>query len=142
MFRALSTTLVLAALLAGGIAHATSTEDLTSLSDREYVEYVRDRYEWLTGEGRSGHHLAKKYSHQCEGAAKPGASGDDMRACEVAQAAQDQCDRALKEGQDLLVGLQKRLGTVPPWARDAYANLEQSVGRGVPESPSKDTVRP
>jgi hypothetical protein len=121
--------LLVPALLAGGSAHATSSEDLSGLSDREYVDYAHDRFEWLIGEGRSGHHVAERFHRQCAQADKRGASADDKRACEIAKAADEQSASVLKEGQDLIDGLKKRFGEVPEWAREADANLARSVGK-------------
>ena len=115
-------------LLASGSAYGASNEDLAGLSNREYVDYARDRFEWLTGEARSSHHLAKKFHRVCDGAAAAG--GEDAgRACEIAKAADEQGDQVLKEGQDLLQGLQKRLGHVPTWAREAETALAAALGK-------------
>jgi hypothetical protein len=121
-------TLVLA-LLSSGSALAVSNEELAGFSNHEYVEYARDRFEWLTGESRSSHHLAKKFHHECDGAAVPGASSDSARACEIAKAADEQTDQALKEGKDLMTGLQQRLGHIPSWAREADAALSAAAGK-------------
>ena len=43
------------ALLSTGSALAASNEELSGLSNHEYTDYARDRFEWLTGEGRSSH---------------------------------------------------------------------------------------
>ena len=45
------------------------------------------------------------------------------------KAANEQTDRILQEGRDLLLGLQKRLGTVPPWARVSNGLLVAAAGR-------------
>src|SRR5262245_61795952 len=101
--------LLLVALTASG-AFAASSDDLSGLSNREYVEYARDRFEWLTGEGRSSHHLASKFHKQCKTDANADTrDADSVRACEIAKAADEQCDRVLQEGRDLLSGLQHRL---------------------------------
>lgn len=121
---ALGVLLVLA--LAGG-ASAAPDNDLSGLSNREYEDYARNRFEWLTGEARSGHRLEAKAKRDC----KPDAStnSDDGRACEILKAASEQTDRILKEGRDLLTGLQERLGSVPPWARVANGLLVAAAGR-------------
>ena len=120
---------LLLALLSSGSALAVSNEELAGFSNHEYVEYARDRFEWLTGEGRSSHRLAKKFHHDCDLAAAPGASSDSGRACEIAKAADEQVDQVLKEGQDLVAGLQQRLGHVPKWAQEAAAALSEVAGR-------------
>lgn len=121
-------TLVLA-LLSSGSALAVSNEELAGFSNHEYAEYARDRFEWLIGEGRSSHHLAKKFHHDCDGAAVPGANSDSARACEIAKAADEQTEKVLKEGQDLLTGLQQRLGHVPNWALEADTALSAAAGK-------------
>lgn len=109
-----------------GSAGAASTDDLAGLTNREYVEYVRDRFEWLTGEARSGNRLAQKFKRECR--ATPNNDPDAERACEISRAAQDQNQAVLREARDLMSGLQKRLGGVPPWARHQDALLHQAVG--------------
>jgi hypothetical protein len=121
---ALTLALALSLSLAGRARAQSPTDDLAALSNREYVDYVRDRFVWLTGEGRSSHHLILKYQHQC----KPSGDADATRACELTKAAHEQGDRVRKEGQELLLGLQHRLGSVPPWASEAEAALAASVG--------------
>jgi len=126
MIRALLASL-LVLTLAGGARAASSNDELAGLSNREYVEYVRDRFEWLTGEGRTSHRLAEKFRRQCR--ASSGGDADGARACEVARAADEQSAHVLQEGNDLLTGLQQRFGGVPPWARNADAALEASIGK-------------
>ena len=121
-------TLVLV-LLSSGSALAVSNEELAGFSNHEYVEYARDRFEWLTGEGRSSHRLAKKFHRECDAAAVPGASPDSGRACEIAKAADERVDQVLNEGQDLMKGLQQRLGHIPNWAQEADAALSAAVGK-------------
>ena len=106
-------------LLVATAAWAAPNDDLTGLTNREYVEYARDRFEWLTGEARSGHRLATMFHEDC----KPGApiDSDGARACEVAKAADEQNRQIKAEADDLMRGLQQRLGGVPPWARSADA---------------------
>jgi hypothetical protein len=117
--------LVLLAL--AGSASASPNGDLTGLSNREYEEYTRDRFEWLTGEARSGQRLAAKARRDCKPGAPMGTDGE--RACEMAKAASDQEDRILQEGRDLLDGLEQRLGSVPPWAREMDTQLDAAAGR-------------
>lgn len=107
----------LATLVAAGTALATPDNDLAGLTNREYVDYARDRFEWLTGEARAGHHLEAKARHDCKAGAPQ--DSDAGRACEIARAAAEQNQRILQEGRDLMQGLQQRLGGVPPWARSA-----------------------
>jgi hypothetical protein len=116
-------------LLASASALAVSNEELAGFSNHEYADYARDRFEWLTGEARSSHHLAKKFHHECDLAAAPGANSDSARACEIAKAADEQVDQVLKEGQDLVAGLQKRLGHVPGWAQEADTALLAAAGK-------------
>jgi hypothetical protein len=118
--------LVLLAL--AGSAFASSNGDLTALSNREYEEYARDRFEWLTGEARSGRRLESKARNACKPGEPVGTDGE--RACEMAKAASDQADRILKEGRDLLSGLEQRLGGVPSWARELDTDLVAAAGRG------------
>jgi hypothetical protein len=108
-------------LLVASAAWASGNDDLTGLTNREYVEYARDRFEWLTGEARSGHRLAAKFHDDC----KPGApaESDAGRACEVAKAADEKNRQIKAEADELMRGLQQRLGAVPPWARSADAAL-------------------
>ena len=47
--------LLLVLALAGG-ASAAADNDLSGLSKREYEDYARDRFEWLTGERVDRHH--------------------------------------------------------------------------------------
>jgi hypothetical protein len=108
-------------------AAASPDNDLSGLSNREYEDYARDRFEWLTGEARSGHRLESKAKHDCKPAAAT--NSDDGRACEMLKAASEQTDRILQEGRDLLTGLQQRLGSVPPWARVANGLLVAAAGR-------------
>jgi hypothetical protein len=115
-------------LLASGSARSASNEDLAGFTNREYVDYARDRFEWLTGEARSSHTLAKKFHHLCDGATAAGGN-DAGRACDIAKAADEQGVQVLKEGQDLIQGLQKRLGHVPTWAHDADAALAAALGK-------------
>jgi hypothetical protein len=118
---------VLVLLALAGSALASSNGDLTALSNREYEEYARDRFEWLTGEARSGHRLESKARRDCKPGAPLGTDGE--RACEMAKAASDQADRILQEGRDLMAGLEQRLGTVPPWAREMDTQLDSAAGR-------------
>ena len=124
--------LLLVLALAGGAA-AAPDNDLSGLSNREYEDYTRDRFEWLTGEARSGHRLEAKAKRDC----KPGAAvnTDEGRACEIFKAATDQTDRILQEGQDLLKGLQQRLGRVPAWASVANGQLTAAAGRALSAAP-------
>lgn len=119
--RRLSCAILLAALV-GTSAWAAPNEELKGLTDREYVEYARDRFEWLVGEARSSQRLAGKFREQCRKG--PPADDDTARACEVAKAADEQTARISHEGHDLVDGLRQRLGTVPPWALHADAGLE------------------
>jgi hypothetical protein len=118
--------LLLVLTLSGGAA-AAPDNDLSGLSNREYEDYTRDRFEWLTGEARSGHRLEAKARRDC----KPGAAvnTDEGRACEIVKASTDQTDRILQEGQDLLKGMQQRLGRVPAWASVANGQLVTAAGR-------------
>lgn len=118
---------LLLVLALAGRASAANDNDLSGLSNREYEDYARDRFEWLTGEARSGHRLEAKAKRDCKPAAAT--NTDDGRACEVLKAANEQTDRILQEGRDLLLGLQKRLGTVPPWARVSNGLLVAAAGR-------------
>lgn len=119
--------LLLVLALAGGAAAATPDNDLAGLSNREYEDYTRDRFEWLTGEARSGHRLEAKAKRDCKAGAA--VNTDEGRACEIVKAATDQTDRILQEGQDLLKGLQQRLGHVPAWASVANGQLVAAAGR-------------
>jgi len=103
-------------------AWAAPNDDLAGLTDREYVEYTRDRFEWLLGEARASQRLAGKFRSDC----RPGdpTDSDADRACEVVKAADERMERISNEGHDLLDGLRQRLGTVPPWAARADAGLE------------------
>lgn len=118
---------LLLVLSLAGRAAASPDSDLAGLSTREYEDYTRDRFEWLTGEARSGHRLAAKARHDCMPDAAPDTDGG--RACEILKAAREQSDRILREGRDLLVGLQQRLGSVPAWARAANGQLTAATGR-------------
>jgi len=115
---------LLAALVVAtsAVAWAAPNDELKGLTDREYVEYARDRFEWLLGEARASQRLAGKFRRDCQ----PGspADSDAGRACEVSKAADEQTARISQEGHDLLEGLRQRLGTVPPWAQHADAGLE------------------
>ena len=119
--------LLVLALAGSGNAAAAPDNDLSGLTNREYEEYTRDRFEWLTGEVRSGHRLEAKAKRDC----KPGAAvnTDEGRACEILKASTDQTDRILQEGQDLVKGLQQRLGRVPAWASVANGQLIAAAGR-------------
>ena len=109
-----------------GNALAASSEELSGLSNREYVDYVHDRFEWLNGEARSSHRLAVKFHRQC----KPeNGDPDAARACEIAKAADEHSDETLQEGRDLMEGLQHRLGGVPAWAVSADTDLKASAGK-------------
>lgn len=136
------------ALLAAGSARAVTNEDLSGLSNREYIQYARDRFEWLTGEGRSSHHLARKYHRECEDAAKAGGSGSGSgsgdQACEIAKTADERGEEVLRETGTLVQGLQQRLGHVPEWAREAAAGIAESVGRSPASSKAEASapVRP
>jgi hypothetical protein len=112
-------------VLASTAAWAGPSADLAGLTDREYVEYARDRFEWLAGEARAGKRLASKFHREC----RPDApvNSDAARACEVARAADQEAEQVSKEGRDLIDGLRKRLGTVPPWALGADARLETVI---------------
>jgi hypothetical protein len=113
---------ILVAVLVGTSAWAAPNDELKGLTDREYVEYARDRFEWLVGEARSSQRLAGKFREQCR---KGSPDNDDTaRACEVAKAADEQTVRISQEGHDLVDGLRQRLGNVPPWALHADADLE------------------
>lgn len=124
--------LLLVLALAGGAA-AAPDNDLSGLSTREYEDYTRDRFEWLTGEARSGHRIEAKAKRDC----KPGVAvnTDEGRACEIFKAATRQTDRILQEGQDLITGLQQRLGRVPAWASVADAQLTAAAGRNLSAAP-------
>lgn len=113
-------------------ASATPDGDLAGLTNREYEDYVRDRFEWLTGEARSGHRLEAKAKRDCKPDA--GKETDGGRACEMLKAADEQAERILREGRDLLAGLQQRLGSVPAWARVANGQLVAASGRTVAPS--------
>lgn len=113
---------VLLAVLVGTSAWAAPNDELEGLTDREYVDYARDRFEWLVGEARASQRLAGKFREQCR---KGSPENDDTaRACEVAKAADEQTGRITHEGHDLVDGLRQRLGSVPPWALRADAGLE------------------
>lgn len=116
------------ALLAAAVsttAWAAPSADLAGLTDREYVEYARDRFEWLTGEARAGKRLASKFHRECQPEAP--VNSDAARACEVARAADQEAEQVSQEGHDLIEGLRQRLGTVPPWALGADAKLETVI---------------
>ena len=108
-------------LLAASATLAAPTEDLSGFSDRQYVDYARERFEWLIGEARSGHRLAAQYQDQCKPDAPP--DSDAGRACEVARAADRQHREIMQEADALIRGLKQRLGAVPSWARRADAAL-------------------
>jgi hypothetical protein len=114
-------------LACAGRAPAAPDGDLAALSTREYEEYVRERFEWLTGQARSGHRLEARARQDCEPAASP--VSDPGRACALARAATEQCDRVVQEGRGLVEGLEQRLGRVPTWARDAGEKLLAAAGR-------------
>ena len=114
-------------LACAGNAPAAPDGDLAGLSTREYEEYARERFEWLTGEARSGHRLEVRARHDCESAAPP--KSDAGRACALARAASEQSERVVQEGRDLLVGLEQRLGRIPAWAQQADERLLAAAGR-------------
>lgn len=112
---------VVVLLACAGSTRAAADDDLSRLSTREYQEYAHERFEWLTGQARSGHRLEEQARHACEPAAPP--QSDPGRACALAQAASEQSERVVQEGRGLLEGLEQRLGRVPPWAQQADAKL-------------------
>lgn len=114
-------------LACAGSAPAAPDGDLAGLSTREYEEYVRERFEWLTGQARSGHRLEVQARRDCEPAAP--AVSDPGRACALARAATEQSERVVREGRDLLEGLEQRLGGVPAWALTADEKLLAAAGR-------------
>jgi hypothetical protein len=117
--------LVLAPLHAAAVE---STEGaLAAMTDREFVEYAHDRFEWLQGEARVTHDLSAKFHRQCR-PDEPSTS-EGARACEIAKAADERASTVLDEERTLLHGLQARFGAVPRWARAADAELHESLTR-------------
>ena len=114
-------------LACAGSAVAGPNGDLSGLTTREYEDYTRERFEWLTGQARSGHRLEARAQHDCEPGAP--AKSEPGRACALAQAASAQTEQALQESHDLLEGLEQRLGHIPIWARDADDRLLTAAGR-------------
>lgn len=121
--------LLVASLAMATTAFAAPNDDLTGLTNREYVDYARDRFEWLTGEARSSHRLASKFHKECKPAGASEGDADAARACEIAKAADAQSEQIQKEGRDLMAGLQQRLGGVPPWAQTADNLLQAAAHR-------------
>ncbi|MBY0278058.1 hypothetical protein K2Z84_22215 [Candidatus Binatia bacterium] len=121
-----------------GKPSASPNSDLAALTNREFEDYARDRFKWLTGEARSGHHLEARAKRECKPDA--GAETDEGRACEMLKAADEQAERILLEGRDLLAALQQRLGSVPAWARVANGQLVAATGRTV--APSTASAAP
>lgn len=120
--RRVTCAVVLAVVAGTATAWAAPNDDLKALTDREYVEYARDRFAWLTGEARASQRLASKFRRDC----RPGSptDSDPGRACEVVKAADAQSERISSEAHELRDGLRQRLGSVPPWAAQADAGLE------------------
>jgi hypothetical protein len=108
-------------LLFSSAALAAPPDDLSPLTNRQYVDYARDRFEWLTGYVRSGQRVIVKFKPQCRPDAAP--DSDAARACEITKAAEQQQREVLEEADALMRGLQQRFGTVPRWARRADAQL-------------------
>jgi hypothetical protein len=116
---------LLLAVAASTAALAAPNDDLTGLSDGQYVEYARVRFAWLTDEIRVNHRLSGKFHRECQKDAQP--NSDAARACEVAKATDQERAQMLQEGRDLMRGLQQRLGAVPRWARNADVELEKTA---------------
>lgn len=115
---------VLTALLAVTSAPALAV-DLSGMTNRQYGDYVRDRFETLVGEGRTSHRMAVEYQRACE--RQRHAGDEDGPACEVARIARERCAAILEEEDELLRGVRERFGRVPAWARDADEALVEAL---------------